>query len=701
VSVESNPQVNINLIEETRKQINRLFDEVSRLAEADVSPPDFYGELLKRVLQGLAAPAGVVWIRTEQGHLQLQHQINLREVGLVEDEAGRQAHDALLRQASTQARALHVAPHSSTGPQENESPAPGNPTNYDILIAPILIDQAVAGLIEVWQSPGRNPNAVPGFLQFLQRMAHLASVYMRNHKLRNIVGQQQLWTQLEAFARQVHGSINPTEVAYLIANEGRRLIDCDRLSVGARIGRKTSIEAISGADVVEKRSNLVQLMRTLVERVIRWGEKLTYAGTHDDSLPPNVLDALDAYLAESNSKFLVVMPLKDEREEDSKRPPRSALVMECFDPSSTPEQLQARLEVVGRHATSALYNAVEHRRIPGRWFWKPVARVQEGLGGKAKAIGLSIAAGVAALAAMFVFLPYELKMESKGQLLPEDRRWVFSPVEGQVVSFAEGIEQGAQVNRGQPLVYMRDVKLALQLHEIASDIEKADSEIRAIAGQMNNSTVPQSEKARMAGERQKAMYTKVRKMRELEEIRQRTNSDETRPGIFLLKAPLAGTILNYGFREKLTNKDVRPSEPLLRIGNKDKTWEVELKIPQKHIGQVLQAFTYKGRSADKPLDVDLLLLSAPTKVFKGKLARDKIGGEAVPNTEDTNEADPVVYASVRIDGPDIAQADRIPHDMLLTGTEVHSRIRCGKRAMGYSLFYGLWEFFYEKVVFFF
>ena len=170
---------------------------------------------------------------------------------------------------------------------------------------------------------------------------------------------------------------------------------------------------------------------------------------------------------------------------------------------------------------------------------------------------------------------------------------------------------------------------------------------------------------------------------------------------FLLKAPLAGTILNYGFREKLTNKDVRPSEPLLRIGNKDKTWEVELKIPQKHIGQVLQAFTYKGRSADKPLDVDLLLLSAPTKVFKGKLARDKIGGEAVPNTEDTNEADPVVYASVRIDGPDIAQADRIPHDMLLTGTEVHSRIRCGKRAMGYSLFYGLWEFFYEKVVFFF
>ena len=61
-------------------------------------------------------------------------------------------------------------------------------------------------------------------------------------------------------------------------------------------------------------------------------------------------------------------------------------------------------------------------------------------------------------------------------------------------------------------------------------------------------------------------------------------------------------------------------------------------------------------------------------------------------------------ASVRIDGRpgpdgrlDIAKADQLPEDMLVTGTEVHSRIRCGNRAMGYSLFYGLWEFVYEKI----
>jgi len=32
----------------------------------------------------------------------------------------------------------------------------------------------------------------------------------------------------------------------------------------------------------------------------------------------------------------------------------------------------------------------------------------------------------------------------------------------------------------------------------------------------------------------------------------------------------------------------------------------------------------------------------------------------------------------------------------VTDTEVHAKVRCGNRAMGYSLFYGVWEFLYEK-----
>ena len=42
---------------------------------------------------------------------------------------------------------------------------------------------------------------------------------------------------------------------------------------------------------------------------------------------------------------------------------------------------------------------------------------------------------IALLTAALVFVPYPLKMDAKGQFLPRERRWVYTPVAGQVLSF--------------------------------------------------------------------------------------------------------------------------------------------------------------------------------------------------------------------------------------------------------------------------
>jgi hypothetical protein len=708
VSTVPDPQVDPRTIEQTRQQINRLREEVARLSESELTPANYYGEFLMRVLSALAAPAGAVWLRTPHGNLQLQYQIQMQQVGLDATETSRQAHDELLRQAVQQGRPVYLPPQSSGPKGDGPGPVAGNPTNYLLLLAPILMGNQVAGLVEVWQAPDRHPSAIQGFMQFLVHMAELASRYMRNRLLGEMTGQQQLWTQLETFSRQIHGSLNPMEVSYLIANEGRRLIDCDRVSIAIRQGKRTRIEAISGADVVEKRSNLVQRMRALADSVLVWGEKLVYSGSKDDSLPPDVLWALDAYLEESSSKLLVVLPLRDEREQESKKPPRSALVMECFEPAESSEQLVARMEVVGRHSAPALYNAVEHRRIPFRFVWMPLAKIQEGLGGKARAIVAGIAAGLAVLVAVLVLVPYPLKMDATGQFLPVTRRLVYSPVPGRVDHF--DVKPGDMVDEEDNLIDMDDFTLHMKLIQLQKDIDTAQGVLAELDRQYNEARAV--DKPRIDQERATQKATRYAKMQERKAMIERTNSDPARPGHFWLKSPLfpedlkhtgdplKWTVLNADFQENLTNREVKPSDPLLRLGYKEGPWEIELKIPQKHIGQVLQAFETEHK---EELDVDLLLRSQPTKVYKGKLARDRIAGEANPNKDDNNEAEPVVLAWVRIDGADIAKDDQIPLDpkQRVTGTEVHAKIRCGNHAMGYSLFYGVWEFFYEKVVFFF
>ena len=124
-----------------------------------------------------------------------------------------------------------------------------------------------------------------------------------------------------------------------------------------------------------------------------------------------------------------------------------------------------------------------------------------------------------------------------------------------------------------------------------------------------------------------------------------------------------------------------------------------LKIPQKNIGQVRHAFQLAGNP--KELDVDILLRTKPERIFKGKLAWNRVAAEANPDRTDNNENEPIVYAWVRIEGNDIPEDYRMTPEMLVSGTEVSTRIRCGLRPMGYSLFSGMWEFLFEKVVFWF
>jgi hypothetical protein len=709
VNAAPNAQVNSPDLEQERRRIALRLEEVAKLSDSNVPPGAFYGEMLKRLLETLAAPSGAVWARTPQGNLQLQYQINLKEIGLEQNEEARKSHEELVRQAIMQPRPFHVPPRSGVGIAEEGKPPAGNATDYLLLVAPIIANQQAAGLIEVWQHANRPPQAITGYLQYMTYMAELTSRYQRNQIVGQLSGQQQVWTQLEAFARQVHSSLHPTEVAYQVANEGRRLIECDRVTVAIRqYGSKARIEAVSGADVVETRSNLVRLMRTLCEQVIKWGEKLVFNGVRDDSLPPKVLTALDAYLAESNSKLLVVQPLRDERE-TGRRPPRSALLMECFEPPAEPQQIIARLDVVARHATPALYNAVEHRRIPGRLIWQPLAKLQDGVGGKSKAISAIAIGLISFLGALLYLVPYELKMESNGKLVPWARRIVYAPTAGQVEAF--NVEPGTVVMEGSELAQLYSTELAKQIRALEAAIVGSDKEGRSLS-HTSAQGIPENDKKRILNDEDIKKDQSSRRRRELEDFFLRTNAnpDESKYGEFYLRAPkftpeeknrvnrAEWTVLNGNFKDEWLHRPAKPSDPILKLGAKDGPWEIELRIPQKHISQVLQAYE---RNDGQPLAVDFLLCSDKTRTYRGILKRERIASEAIPNRDEKDESEPEVIAFVSIDDPSIDPAYRLSREALTSGTEVHAKVRCGKHRLGYALFYGVWEFLYEKVVFFF
>ena len=168
------PQLNLQVVEQERRRLGQRLEEVSRLCEADVPPVVFYGEMLKRLLESLAAPAGAVWTRTPQGNLQIQYQVKLKEIGLDQSDEVRQSHGELLRLAVAHGKPMDVPPRSGVGQPEEGKPSAGNTTDFLLLIVPILLNDQVTGLIEVWQQPNRPPAAVPGFKQYMTLMAELS-----------------------------------------------------------------------------------------------------------------------------------------------------------------------------------------------------------------------------------------------------------------------------------------------------------------------------------------------------------------------------------------------------------------------------------------------------------------------------------------------------------------------------------------------
>ncbi len=710
------------------RQIEEAFEEAAKLAGSNLAPADFYTQFLNRTLSAIDAPAGAVWLRTPQGFLQVACQINLDKVGLESKRGGRQCHNEVLRQVFQQpapARPILLEPNARLAPVAGGEPGavpPANLTDHFALFAPIIAaDKQTLGILEVFQSPTHDPRLYPAFLNYAYQMAGYASQYNHFITARAGSGSERTFVQVESFARMIHGTLNPTEVAYHVANEGRKLIECDRLCVGIRYAKKkVTVEAVSGADVVEKASTHVRRLRWLMEAVLQWGEPLIFKGAKNTGLPPAVASALDDYLNESQPKLLIVQPIRDEREKDLKKPTRSVLVLESFNPPEQTEPIVQRLEVIGKHAAPALYNAAELKRVPLKFLWWPLAKLQEGIGGKARFYTIGGAVLIAILAAVMVCVPYQLRMEAKGQMLPVEIAQIFPPKEGYVRSIL--VKPGEKIDPKYPAVHLFSSDLEKDYMQALTKYRDASSKIP---------TLTQAIKELASSDQYKDTRVKYETDLEAAKLDQKAAESEIaaldaqyhgdgfkKPGLFMAVAPAFDaklarpqgasmwTVLNDDRRENLLGRTMRPHEELARVGNLEGYWHIELKIPQRNIGQIMKAFTDPSlhlvdASGRKYLDVDVLLSSKPETSYLGRLYRDDIAAQAVPNKNEHDENEPVVTAYVKLNLDDFDPEVMVPREQFVTGLEVRSRIRCGKHPLGYSLFHGVWEWFYEKVIFFF
>src|SRR5581483_7977055 len=81
-------------------------------------------------------------------------------------------------------------------------------------------------------------------------------------------------------------------------------------------------------------------------------------------------------------------------------------------------------------------------------------------------------------------------MDSKGQLLPRDRRWVYNPSsEGKIVEFR--VNPGDEVNVGDQLVLVNDLQLMVTLRRLDAEIKGIEREIGGLNQELRHSSKQQ------------------------------------------------------------------------------------------------------------------------------------------------------------------------------------------------------------------
>lgn len=683
-------------IEQTKQQIRTLVSEISQLSRSEIAPEEYYAAFLQKIVSALAAVGGAVWLMAEGRRLQLTYQINISQALLDNSSDDASKHFKLLDHVIRNDEGSLVPPLSGAADERGGA----NPTRYLLVLCPLRSDGHVEGLVEIFQRPDSPPATQRGYLRFLQQMCELAGEWLKTQKLRQFSDRHSLWAHADQFARIVHESLDLRETTYAVANEGRRLIGCDRVCVAVKKGRKCIVDAISGQDMVESRSNIVTALNNLATKVVATGEPLWYEGNTED-LPPQIERAIETYVDESYAKSVAVLPLHKpkhpdqaardastgqvEREHEHLGEVIGALIVEQIESDLPKNVIAPRLDLVYEHSARALANAMDHSNMFLMPVWRTLGRAKWIVQTRTLPKTLTITGLVLIALGVLTFVPKDFYLKAKGSLQPSTKRDVFVDIGGTIDEVK--VRDQDRVKKNQPLVMLRNTDLEVQLQDVIGQRQSALEQLNAATDALNRasksySPTGEGEKIKLGGQKRELLSR-------IESLNKQLDLLNDKRERLVIRSPLDGIVLlSWDVERSLLNRTVETGQILMSVANPDGKWELELFMAERRTGKIDEyRKAVKDARTDNDLKVTYILATDPKTTRYGTVKHvERI-------TQMHEEEGHTVRILVDLDESEQAITNKRP------GAAVTGKVLCGRRAIGYCWFHEAIEWLQANVFF--
>lgn len=630
-------------------ELDRLFTDITQLAKSSVSVDDFFQRVLEKSVVALAAHGGAVWLADANSELRLTQQIrldSLEEYGGPDVEYHRRFLSQVFRSAVSQ-----VLPPGNTQQQDL---AP-NPTRFLLIAVPLVVDRKTLGVLELVQRPADSPAGQRGNLRIASTIAEIAGDFLRRHELPLRRVSEETWHRFAQFVSGIHAQIRWKPAMCNVVNEAASMLNYDRVSLVVRKAWRFRVEAISGVDSFDRRSNVIRGMEELADGIATATQPLRF-DSHTTPTEPYA-HPIRSYVAKASPVSLWVLPLRNSSSVGKQS--NAILIAEQFSASEDlPHDVRLR---VWHQIQSAINNAIDFERSrfgidlglsklhqsSRRLLWAATALV----------LGISM-----------LVMKADFNVRAEGELQPVSLRNVFAPANAEVVNL--NVEHDQYVDAGDVLIRLEQPELDLELQRLKGEYDASLKRLMAVenarlrieltsensVGRSSQLTAEEEELklARSSAEQQMAL---LRKQREQLQVR----------------SPIAGRIMTWDTKQLLESRPVQRGQKLLSVADFDGVWMIELQVPENRIGYVLSA-----QKDEQPLKFTYSLATEPGSTYVAYIHH--IGKRAEIH-------DGSHLSTVKV----TAKLDPGGAPDLRAGAMVTAKLNCGKKAVGYVWLHDLIE----------
>ena len=652
-----------------------LLNSIQQLASTSNSRKEFFQRLLNEVAEEMSAETGLLWDASGspfQAIAQFAQHEQPSRIPLTQE-----GHSKLLLHAASADEPIFYRGN----PKNNEGASSllmvGHfQSNGKHLIELFLSDQNIDDTQRLQKDFSELLKTINDAIESLPESLSSASILNDNEAVAATLSLSQ--EQVSDYLHCIHTSIDQSLTCSNVANETRRLLECDRVSVVLRHRGKFRIFAISGQPSVNRRSNTTKLLEKLAARLLKTGQGFWYP--EEEGIPTQVSKVLDEYLSISATRSLVVEPIFEklvdpvadpESLESKRNRVIGGIVFEHFHDRWDRAQVESVMGFATTHAGNAVRNAKRHHSL----FLYPVINFlgKSRFVTAARVLPKTLLAFAGALLAVLLltFWPVDFYVSADGILVPDGIRPVFAKVDGDVSQLL--VKHGSTVKQGDPLLVLTSREHEIRLKDLESQIKSAKQRLETIQDQMFEQD---REDGRAVQENIEALKSQITNFEEQQQILKEINND------MAVASPLDGQVISWDLEQRLAGRAIQRGQELLEVAAVDGEWKLEIELPVNRYCHLVREM----ESNPEP-KISFLLAADTSKRYFGKI----VEVEKTASLNSSNEQFIRLKAELENSELHIEQAR----------TGVTTKIYCGRTSLGYFWLHDIGEFFQKNVMFHF